>query len=239
MTVSDESKVELPREVYLQSCANICKPFESEGFRFAKSGPRMSKKSGDFIFEVSFQSSHYNTTGQSVAIWIHANVLSNAMKHWRSKNKTLVSESRYVAGGQIGNLIKPASWLEWNVARSEFREHKIQTAVDAVRNIALPYFSAFEDVPQLCKRLASEAIPCMDIQNRLDFLACYSNANAVHAAARQFVMEDEIVVADIVRTVQALRQGETPDWKTLSFRSIVIAKAIVVFTLDVGQLLAA
>jgi hypothetical protein len=197
----------------------------------------MSKNSGDFIFEISFQSSHYNTAGQSVAIWIHGNVWSNAMKRWRSKNKTLVGDSRYVGGGQIGNLIKPASWLEWNVAVSELREHKIQKAVDAVRNIALPYFNLFEDVSQLCKRLESEAIPCMDIQNRLDFLACYSNTNAVHAAARQFVLEDHIAVADIGRTVQELRQGETPDWKTLSCRTIVIAKAIVAFDLDVGLLL--
>ena len=55
---------EAPRDVFLSVCAAIAKNFEPIGYKYAKSGPHMSKRVGDFKAEVSFWSSNYNPAHQ-------------------------------------------------------------------------------------------------------------------------------------------------------------------------------
>lgn len=229
--MSEDLKIESCRDVYLQSCASICEPFMADGFRYAKSGPKMSKKSGEFTFTVSFQSSHYNSPGASVSIWIHANVDSPAMKKWRSSNQSIRKDFDRVAGGQIGNLVKKSSWMGWNVASAELRGGKIQLAIEAIRTIALPYFAAFEDVKGMCERLEREEVPSMWIEDRIDFLAYHATTQAVQNAVRQIVTEHEQYAPEITRAMEKIRRNEEPDWPCTHFCKI-ITKAIVMFDLD-------
>ncbi len=228
--MAGDREIESCRDVYLQSCASICEPFKADGFRYAKSGPKMSKKSGEFTFTVSFQSSHYNSPGASVKIWSHGLVYSPAMKKWRSSNQSLRGDD-CVAGGQIGNLVKKPLWLAWNVASAELRSGKIQLAIEAIRTIALPYFAAFEDVPAMCERLEREEVPMMSIEQRIDFLACHANIQAVQNAARQIVTEHEQYAPEITRAMEVIRRNEEPDWPCTHFCKI-ITKVIVMFDLD-------
>lgn len=228
--MSEELQIESCRDVYLQSCASICEPFKADGFRYAKSGPKMSKKSGEFTFTVSFQSSHYNSPGASVKIWSHGLVYSPAMKKWRSSNQSLRGDD-CVAGGQIGNLVKKPSWLAWNVASAELRSGKIQLAIEAIRTIALPYFAAFEDVPTMCEHLEREEVPMMSIEQRIDFLACHATTQAVQNAVKQIVTEHEQYAPEITRAMEVIRRNEEPDWQCTHFCKI-ITKAIVMFDLD-------
>ncbi|MFA7338170.1 MAG: DUF4304 domain-containing protein [Candidatus Obscuribacterales bacterium] len=226
-------EIESCRDVYLQSCANICEPFKADGFRYAKSGPKMSKKSGEYTFTVSFQSSRYNSPGTSVCIWIHANVYSPAMKKWRSNNMSLGGANTCVAGGQIGNLRKKHSWMEWNVASAELRGGKIQLAIEAIRTIALPYFAAFEDVPAMCERLEREEVPSMELEERIDFLARYATTQAVQNAVKQFVAEhrDEQLGFEITRAMHVIRRNEELD-RVFTADCKTITRAIVIFNLD-------
>ncbi|MDQ5938232.1 MAG: hypothetical protein QG574_5595 [Cyanobacteriota bacterium erpe_2018_sw_21hr_WHONDRS-SW48-000092_B_bin.40] len=228
-----DREIESCRDVYLQSCASICEPFKADGFLYAKSGPKMSKKSGEFTFTVSFQSSRYNRPGVSVCIGIHAYVYSPAMKKWRSSNRSIGGANTCLAGGQIGNLRKKQSWMEWDVASTELRGGKIQLAIEAVRNIVLPYFAAFEDVPAMCERLEREEVPSVGIEDRIDFLARFASTQAVQNAVRQFVAEheDEQLAFDISRALNLLRRNEQLDRVSIA-DCRAVARAIVMFDLD-------
>jgi hypothetical protein len=192
----------------------------------------MSKKSGEFTFTVSFQSNRYNVAGESVEFWIHGNVCSTAMKKWRSNNQSLRKDDR-VAGGQIGNLRKKYSWLVWDVASAELRGDKIQLAIEAIRNIVLPYFAAFEDVSAMCERLEREEVPSMGIEDRIDFLARYATTQAVQNAVKQFVAEHrhEQLGFEITRAMHVIRRHEELD-RDFSAYCKVITRAIVMFDLD-------
>jgi hypothetical protein len=135
---------------------------------------------------VSFQSSHNNVAGEYVSLVIFANVWSRRLKEWRREHFPILAEREYVAGGQIGNLVEPHSWLEWNLADAAQRDAEMRDAEEAIRRLALPYFAAFDDVPGLCARLLREDLPSMGPWDTFDSLACFASLNAARASAIQF-----------------------------------------------------
>jgi hypothetical protein len=161
---------ESPREVYLAACASIGTHLEDTfGFKYAKSGPRARRRSGDFTFEVSFQSSHNNVAGQHIVLWIHGNVWSARIQKWREQQRHLLSFD-YVAGGQLGNLKADNSWLEWELAKPRKRDETIRDSIKAIEELAIPYFAKFEDLPSLVKTLVKEELPSMSIDRAIEFL---------------------------------------------------------------------
>ena len=166
---------EPPKEVFFEATMKIASAFESKGYRFLKSGPQMSRKAGDFIFRVVFQTSHNNVAGQFVSMSILANVLSPTLKKWRSTRHSLCKESDFVAGGQIGNLIKNHSWMEWNLADPSTRDDDVKDAIAKIREIAFPYFSAFADCVGIgAKILHDEIAEIIHLGNLIDYLMCFA-----------------------------------------------------------------
>jgi hypothetical protein len=107
---------ESPRDVYLAACASIGAYLdESFGFKYSKSGPHARRRSGDFTFQISFQSDRNNVAGERVGLWIHGNVWSSRLKKWR-ESQPLLHPFDYVAGGQFGNLQLNHCWLDWDLA---------------------------------------------------------------------------------------------------------------------------
>jgi hypothetical protein len=178
---------ELSRDVYLAGCQAIANAMREYGYVYTKSGPKLRRKSQDFIFQVDFQSSHHNVSGKLIALWIHGNVFSAALKQWRAVNPCLLKTSDYVAGGQIGNLLALQSWMEWNLALPAERFNQIEAAVASIRDIILPYFAMFDDLPLLRQRLVLEEIPSFSPACALDFLRCFGSKNEAIQAASQML----------------------------------------------------
>jgi hypothetical protein len=147
-----------PRDLFLAACTEIAESLSPLGFKFAKSGPHAQRKDGDFTYRVSFQSSHKNVPGQYVALWIHATALSKRLAEWRASQPHAVGVGDGVAGGQIGNLVRPHGWRDWNLAGSIMRA-VIADATSTVRSIALPYFERFADIPSLCDCFSVRSCP--------------------------------------------------------------------------------
>ena len=184
-----------PREVYLAACADVATSLVPLGFKFAKSGPHAQRKDGDFTYRVSFQSSHKNVADHSVALWIHSNVLSKRLAQWRTSQARTLGSGDYVAGGQIGNLVRPHRWRDWNLAL-EPRTDVIADATAAVRSIALPYFERFADVPSLCALLQREELPAMQVAHSIEFLLCFADRSAADATLSHFFRLRPELLAD-------------------------------------------
>ena len=50
---------------------------------------------------------------------------------WRREHFPILGDREYVAGGQIGNLVEPYSWLEWNLADAAERAAEARDAEEA------------------------------------------------------------------------------------------------------------
>lgn len=179
--------LEAPRDVYVAACASIAAHLqESFGFRFAKSGPHSRKQSGDFTFQISFQSSHHNIAGEHVSLSIHANVWSARLKKWRREQR-FPSSFDYVAGGQIGNLQDDHRWLEWELADPDTRDETIRDALRAIEELAFPYFTKFENLPVLFQLLVAKDLPAMTIDRVVEFLVCFADQPTARLAAANFL----------------------------------------------------
>ncbi len=179
--------METPRDVYLAACASIGAHLEeSFGFKYAKSGPRARKRSGDFTLHILFQSSHHNIAGEHVNLCIHGNVQSAKIKKWREAQPFLQSFD-YVAGGQIGNLQTDHCWLDWELANPRKREETIRSAIKAIEELALPYFAKFENLPSLFQLLVKEDMPAMTIDRVVEFLICFADQSTARLAAANFL----------------------------------------------------
>jgi hypothetical protein len=177
---------EAPREVFLDACREVAAQLEPAGYRFAVSGPRCRRRSGDFTFQIAFQSSHYNAAGAHVALWVHATVFSPRIKKWRAAHPPL-RPLDHVAGGQIGNLREPHDWLNWELADPSTRPAVIGEVVQLIREVALPYFARFEDVDTLVSYLTANDLPSMDIEHAIEFLLCFGDMASARAAAERFL----------------------------------------------------
>jgi hypothetical protein len=193
---------ETPREVYLAACAAIGAHLEEMfGFKYAKSGPRARRRSGDFTFEISFQSSHHNIAGAHVVLWIHGNVWSARMNKWR-EGQPHVRPSDYVAGGQVGNLQTDHSWLEWNLANRRKRDKTIHDAVKVIEDLALTYFARFEDLPSLFRLLVKEEMPSMEIDRVIEFLMCFADQPTARLAAAKFLKKRRDLLQEYQQSYQ-------------------------------------
>ncbi len=187
--------MDTPRNLFLAACTDIAGSLAPLGFKFAKSGPHAQRKAGEFAYQVSFQSSHKNVAGHYVALWIHATVSSKRLGEWRASQSHALGVGDGVAGGQIGNLVRPHGWRDWNLAATS-RSAVIADAISAVHSIALPYFDRFTDIPTLCALLQHEELPAMQIARGIEFLLCYADVSAANLALASFFRSRPDLVAD-------------------------------------------
>jgi hypothetical protein len=160
--ISDENT----REVYLSACEKIANIYSPYGFKYSKSGQHLTlkQKDNEFIFKISFHSSHYNIPGKNVAIEVFANILSHKYKKWTLDNKielninnnTVINE--YVCGGNIGNLRKEHKYIKWNIGKIETRKQEIENIIDNINKLAIPFFEHFNNMEKLKIEIKNKVI---------------------------------------------------------------------------------
>jgi hypothetical protein len=203
---------ELPRGVYQAACATIGAHLEkSHGFKYAKSGPRARKRSGDFTFEISFQSDRNNIAGERVGLWIHAHVLSPKLTNWRT-TQGFLQPSEAVAGGQIGNLQPDHCWLDWELADPAQRGETVRNAIKLIEQLAIPYFARFKDLPSLIHLLVSEDFPGIEVFCVIEFLLCFADKNTARLAAANFLKRQPRLIPGYYKEMACDLKPE-PDWK--------------------------
>jgi hypothetical protein len=149
---------EKPRDVYLAACEAIARPFAQRGFRFARSGPHMTRREPPYAFEVGFGSSHYNVAGEYVQLTVAAMVYSRELRAWRIEADPQ-NDNQAVAGGWLHLLVPGTSYFEWNVADPQMRASVVADVVRTIEAVALPYFEHFRDDEGLADRVRRAEVP--------------------------------------------------------------------------------
>src|SRR5215831_6898717 len=133
------------RLVYLQSCSQIAAAFAADGFKYAKSGPHLTKHSSRFLFRIAFQSSQDHMAGAHSVLLMHANVWSHTLRAWRVAQTRAHRQDGHVAGGMAHLLDRKLSRIEWKLADPANRNQSVRDAVRFIRSRMLVYFAQFED----------------------------------------------------------------------------------------------
>lgn len=226
-TAGTHADVEPSRDVYLAACAAIAAHFEPAGYKYAKSGPHARRRSGEFTFQIAFQSSSHNIPGQHVRLCIHGTVFSRRLEQWRERQPN-VHPSDYVAGGQIGNLQPDHCWIDWELADPAERHAAIADAIATIERLALPYFALFEEVSALCLRLVDDDLPSMTIDRVIEFLMCFADQPSARAAATNFLRRRPDLVRSYCRDYQRYTERGL-DWSHPSGYAKQLAFASVAF----------
>jgi hypothetical protein len=145
---------EKPRDVYLTACKRIASYYEPFGFKYSKSSQhlRLIQKDSEFVFQISFGSSHYNVAGVNVEIKVYASVISQKFKKWQSENingELNSNPNEYICGGLIGNLQENTIFMKWNIGNKATREQEIENIIENINCLAIPYFEKFSNVQNL------------------------------------------------------------------------------------------
>lgn len=201
---------ESPREVYLKACQHIADVLAPDGFTYARSSQSLTRKTKDFSFHVYFQSDRNNVAGELVALWIHAGVRSKRLKAWRETQLRPFRTDDGIAGGQLGNLVSPPSWMEWNLANPDLRAGLLSDAVATIRQIAFSYFALFEDPHALCLRLIAEELPSMDISGAIEFLLCYGDKQVAESCLHRFLFARPDILAEYHVELEKVRRDGIP-----------------------------
>ena len=201
-----------PSVVFQDACAAIGRALAADGFRYAKRGPHLTRKAGDFTYRISFQSSAHNVRGEYVAVWIHANVLSKAIKAWRRRFEPQSSWD-FVAGGQIGNLEPEPGWSEWNVADPKGRPAVIEDAVTGIRSTVLPFFARFADRSSALNTLDQWPVPGLAIVPSIELALSYGDRVRAQALLERFFVRYPDLLAEYHAKLDEYRRTGLPTYR--------------------------
>lgn len=222
---------EHPREVYLKACEQIAEALASDGFTYARSSQRLTRKTKNFSFQIYFQSDRNNVAGELIALWTHAGVFSKRLKAWRKRQPQPLHMGDGVAGGQIGNLTHPVSWMEWTLAAPDSRASLLSDTIATIRLIAFPYFVLFEDVPALCQRLMTEELPGTHLPITLEFLLCFGNKQMAEACFHRFLLARPNILERYRIELEQVRRNGIPQARNSGY-AIELAYATVAYGLQ-------
>lgn len=146
---SPDATAEKPRDAIFGALDVVDRAIAADGFAFARSGPKFSRKAGDLTFEITIQSDRNNVAGQRAAVWVHASVYSRLLTAWRKQH-----DSEWIRpnapfplplfGTQLGYLCQPSGWMEWDFAEPDKRQSVAEDLVVSIRTGAYSLFSTFE-----------------------------------------------------------------------------------------------
>ena len=139
---------ELVKDIVAGSCAAVAEAFVADGFRWAKSGLRFSRKVGPFTHIVSFRADGANTSGHYVAVTMQAQVKSSALKQWRTDNNG-ATDTDNVWSRQAGYLTAAHEYFKWQLLDPANRADEIDHMIATVRDIVLPAFEVCSSMQSL------------------------------------------------------------------------------------------
>lgn len=111
-----EPGIERPREVFLAAVDSIAEPLVAQGFRYARSGPHLTRRTNHVTSKVLLGSSTLNVPGELVSLHVTLQAHDAELGKWRRTQAAPRRSDDLVATRHLGHLLTPGKWLEWNLA---------------------------------------------------------------------------------------------------------------------------
>ena len=205
-----DTTAEPSAQVYAAACAEVASHFEPLGFEYAKSGPHFTRRSGDFRYRVSFQSSYLNVSGRHVALLVQVGVFCRPLKAWRSRQAHPYGKGDIVAGGLVGNLLQDHPYIQWELGDERDRSDAIRDIVETIRTIALPYFERFSDPRTLASWLRSNELPGIWPGVAVEFVDFYEGPDGASAVVSSHLRRHARFVPDFIASCRRFAEEGFP-----------------------------
>ena len=205
--------VESSRDVYLECCAAVSERFAEDGFRFAKSGPHMSRRSGRFRFLVSFSTTYHNIPGEYVQVGLYARAESRSLKKWRDEQQRAGRSDGWIAGGISNAFVDEAMPVHWNVADRDTRDETCDEIAAYIRANLVAWFALFDDVDGLIDRLSLEHVPAfawIHLSDPIEFAMCFGSTEHAVRIFHRLIRERQIDMAEVHELIAAFRRDGLP-----------------------------
>jgi hypothetical protein len=215
--IDSNGTTEPSRDVYLNACREIAGAFVGDGYKFVKSWPHFTKKGGPFNYRIAFQSSHNNIRGQHVVLWMHANVLSPQLRHWRRQQSHPHRNDDWVAGGMVHLLSRRHAMIEWELADASTRGATIEDAIQFVRTEVFPYFHKFSDPATLIEKLCTEDVNAFGVASSVELALCFGSRERAQRILDRYVAQRPDLRDKIETETQTIRRGGFPEFFATSY----------------------
>ncbi|MCP3881771.1 MAG: hypothetical protein GY701_25790 [Sulfitobacter sp.] len=116
---------EIPREVFVAAAEDLAASLSTGGWRFAKSGPHITRRDGVVTTKAHFASSTLNVADELVALRVSFLIADRSHAAWRRGHEQPLRGDNIVATRHLGHLLEPPRWLEWNLADLDSRSATI------------------------------------------------------------------------------------------------------------------
>ncbi len=212
---------EKPRDVYVGACAAIAQALVPDGFRYLKSKHALDRMVGAFVHRVSFQSSAENIAGQSVVLWMHANVRCKDLAIWRSHQSNPLRTDDWVAGGMVHNLTREHAMIEWQLADPKSRSAVIGDAQEFARTVVLGYFALFEDPQRTVAELLTAQINAFSIGDQIEFVLCFAGPQEANQVLQRFVEHRSDLHSQMRRAIERVDREGFPEYSPSGYADVV------------------
>ena len=212
---------EKPRDVYLVACEEIAQALLPHEFRYLKSKQALDRTVGAFVHHVSFQSSRNNVAGQSVVMWMHANVRCKELAMWRSQQSTPLRTDDWVAGGMVHLLTREHAMIEWQLADPMSRSATIANAQEFARTVVLGYFGLFEDPQRTVAELLKAPINAFNLGDQIEFLLCFAGPREASQILERFVVHRSDLHSQMRRAIERVEREGLSEYRPTGYADIV------------------
>jgi hypothetical protein len=226
--------VETPRVVFMSAVDEVAGHFAASGWRYARSGPHLSRREGDVSGKVVFVSNRLNVGGELVGLWVDIHLADRTLGRWRKEIGNPLVTGDEVARRHLGHLLDPPRWLEWNLAESSVRPAAITDIVETIEDAALPWIESVG-------RLLDGGLP-----NPASLISNVTETSLIEYLVRAGQLEDAgaVVRAAVERSHERAQRGFTerlgeyrdslPD-ELPAAGSALLAYAVIRFDLPVAS----
>jgi hypothetical protein len=225
-----DPSVERPGDVAFGVFAQVASDLAREGFASLAKGRRLVRRAGDLTYEVSFQSDRNNIAGKRVAVWAHALVASRSLAQWRKQHGSawgkLSIYSGGFAGGQIGNLRQPHSWMEWDFADPADRAATVADLLGAIRQIILPFFEQYRDASSALDAIVQDDGVSLWLSPAIEFAHLHFGREGAERVGRAFLAKHPSIREPFLELADTYRRDGIPDARRGGWASELAAMAV-------------
>lgn len=137
-----EAGVERPRDVFLATVDAVARPLVDQGFKYARSGPHLTRRTNQVTSKAMFGSSTLNVPGELVSLHVTLQAHDSELGKWRRAQATPRRHDDLVATRHLGHLLTPPRWLDWNLASSRDRPATTKDISDTLADPGLMFLDS-------------------------------------------------------------------------------------------------
>lgn len=170
-------------EAFDKVCSQISERYTESGWKYSKSGHKMSKKDKNFIYTVFFYTSWNNVTDQNVAFYGEC-----AITPLKSKNKIFHLNTR--------QCDIPRGQLYWNIANETNWTQAVTEFIDWLNSVFVPIVDCcMYDLSHFVERVVDQGFyPEKGYMVDIDFILAYGSRQLAEEATLKyyFSLEESI-----------------------------------------------